>query len=277
MRDFETINVSETKECLFCAETIQAAAVKCRFCGEFLNSKRARALAEGQESDSTPAEGEKKQTEEVLFRGRPSLWGATSAFIKGLVFLGLAVFIVVYPVEELSIFQQAEVESVSDLEVGVSDTSAGYGMDEAAVGADYEMAEKGNSQRGLTEKQKKVFAKYRVIAGAGLGVLVVLIVILKIVKLKMIYYEVSPERIEWSRGILDRRVDNLDMFRVIDLRLRRSLLDCILGIGTVSLITKDKTDPDFVFEKVRNCRKLYDIIKTASLEADRRNGVIHLE
>ena len=93
----------------------------------------------------------------------------------------------------------------------------------------------------------------------------------------MICYEITPERIEWSRGVLDRRVDNLDMFRVIDLKLRRSLLDCILGIGTISLITTDKTDPEFDFEKIRHCHRLYDIIKRSSLEADRQSGVIHLE
>lgn len=93
----------------------------------------------------------------------------------------------------------------------------------------------------------------------------------------MIYYEVTADRIEWSRGILDRRVDNLDMFRVVDLKLRRTLLDCIVGIGTVGLITNDKTDPEFTFEKIRNSRKLYDIIKKASLEADRQRGVVHLE
>ena len=93
----------------------------------------------------------------------------------------------------------------------------------------------------------------------------------------MTHYEVSAQRIEYSRGILDRKVDNLDMFRVVDLKLRRSLLDCIVGVGTVGLITTDKTDPQFTFEKMRNCRRLYDIIKNASLEADRRSGVIHLE
>jgi hypothetical protein len=42
-------------------------------------------------------------------------------------------------------------------------------------------------------------------------------------------------------------------------------------------MTTDKSDPEFVFEKVRHCRELYDVIKRASLEADRRTGVVHLE
>ena len=129
----------------------------------------------------------------------------------------------------------------------------------------------------LTENQAIEFAEYRVMAGAALVVFIVLVILLKMLKLKMTYYEINADRIEWSRGLLDRRVDNLDMLRVVDLKLRRSLLDCILGIGTVSLITTDKTDPDFSFEKIRNSRKLYDIIKKASLEADKTSGVVHLE
>ena len=108
-------------------------------------------------------------------------------------------------------------------------------------------------------------------------IIVLLVFCWKVLKLKMTYYEVSVDRIEFSRGILDRQVDNLDMFRVQDLKLRRSIVDCMFGIGRVVLITTDKTDPEFVFEKVRNSRKLYDAIKTASLDADRKQGVVHLE
>jgi hypothetical protein len=67
------------------------------------------------------------------------------------------------------------------------------------------------------------------------------------------------------------------MFRVIDLKMRRSLLDCVVGVGTVGLITTDKTDPQFYFEKIHDSRRLYDIIKRTSLEADKRSGVVHLE
>ena len=227
----------QTKPCPFCAETIQAAAVKCRFCGEFLNSDKARALEVGSRSNSQASEGE-ETNDSTLFAGRPSLWGIASAMVKGLLFLGLAALLLKFPLEDMA----------GDL-LGLK----------------------------LTENQALAFGRYRIIAGLGLGIVVVLILLLKVVYLKMIYYEVSADRIEWSRGILDRRVDNLDMFRVIDLKLRRNLLDCIFGIGTVALITTDKTDPKFVFEKVRDSRELYDIVKKASLEADRRTGVVHLE
>jgi membrane protein YdbS with pleckstrin-like domain len=130
---------------------------------------------------------------------------------------------------------------------------------------------------GLTGSQALAFVGYREMAAIALAALIALGLLISAVKLKMIYYEVTAERIEWDRGILDRRVDNLDMFRVIDLRMRRSLLDCIFGIGTVTLITTDKTDPNFTFQKIKKPRRLYDIIKKASLEADKRRGVVHLE
>ena len=67
------------------------------------------------------------------------------------------------------------------------------------------------------------------------------------------------------------------MFRVIDLKMRRSLIDCFLGIGTIILTTKDESDPEFSFVKVRGCRQLYNVIKKAGLEADKVRNVIHVE
>jgi len=222
----------QTKSCPFCAETIQAAAVKCRFCGEFLNTEKAKALEAEDPSDQSDL------PDGILFAASPSLWGLAPAVVKALVVLAVAWLLIKLPLESWA-------NSMFALK--------------------------------LTANQAFAIGRYRVIAGFGLGVVVALILLLKALRLKMIHYEVNADRIEWTRGILDRRVDNIDMFRVIDLKMRRSLLDCLVGVGTIALTTTDKSDPHFVFEKVRYCRDLYDAIKKASLEADRKTGVVHLE
>jgi uncharacterized membrane protein YdbT with pleckstrin-like domain len=202
-----------TKQCPFCAETILAAAVKCRYCGEFLNTDRARAI-QSQQPD---------QPGEVLFTGQPTLWAMTGAFIKGGLFLAIAVVLIV-----------------------LSYKTAGIGT-------------------------------YLFLGGLMLACIVGLVLFDKALRIRMTNYAVSSERIEYGTGVFDRRVDNLDMFRVIDIKLRRSFFDCIVGVGTVILTTTDKSHPQFVFEKIRNCQQLYDIIKKSSLSADRKTNVIHME
>jgi len=104
-----------------------------------------------------------------------------------------------------------------------------------------------------------------------------LILALKTASLKSIRYTVTANRIEYARGLLNRKIDNLDMFRIVDLSMHASILDRILGIGTVTLTTTDKTHPTFIIEKVRRPRLLYEIITRLSLAADRSLSVIHLE
>jgi hypothetical protein len=272
-----TFNPPQTKQCPFCAETIQAAAIKCRFCNEFLNTNRAKALQADPASDSQlvakPPDNDQKTRDRVLFEGRPSLWAMTGSAIRGLFFFGIAALLMFYPLEQLSIFQQNE-PLVSPMVTSFPGDAI------TAPGQEPEIAEntaEAPSRLALNEQQISLFRRYRIIAGLGLAMLVILILLVKMARLKTTRYEASTDRIEWSRGLLDRRVDNLDMFRVIDLKLRRSLLDCIVGVGSVTVITTDKSDPEFTFEKIRNPRGLYDSIKKASLDADRRSNAIHLE
>ncbi len=228
-----------TKNCPYCAEEIRYEAVKCRFCGEFL---RPRTAEEVTLSEGTAAEDEQDEKEEqgsdVLWSGRPSLFALTGVALKIGVFLAGCGALFSYRVTALAAF-------IPKLTVA--------------------------------PERLTLIEQYLDRGALTLSAAALLLLIWKALVLVSIHYEVTPDRIEWSRGVFDRRVDNLDMFRVVDLKLRRTLSDCLFGIGTVSLTAKDDSTPHFDFVKVRRCRHLYDTLKETALNADKNQNVVHVE
>ncbi len=56
-------------------------------------------------------------------------------------------------------------------------------------------------------------------------------------------YRLFGDRIEMETGILSRKIENIDLFRVRDVGLRQSLLGRIAGYGDVYLHSTDSSTP----------------------------------
>jgi membrane protein YdbS with pleckstrin-like domain len=115
------------------------------------------------------------------------------------------------------------------------------------------------------------------IIGLVLGGLALLWLMIRIVVFKSTFYRVTSDRIEFEDGVFSKNTDNLDLYRIVDLTLHRSFLDRIFGIGSIELVTTDATQPKCELFKIKGAQRIYDILKKASLTADRRRGVVHVE
>jgi len=225
------------KRCPFCAELIRYEAVKCRFCGEFLRSHRRLDLAAPPDDGSETEDGG-EDDHGILYAGSPSILALSRSLTVTALVLVLAGGLLFYPVANLLDWLP--------------------GLD-------------------LSERQMLDFERHARTVAILLAAAAMLFALWKIAVLKSINYEVTPDRIEYARGLFSRKIDNMDMFRIVDLKLDRSVPDRLLGTGTVRVITRDESDPAFDFVKVRHPKYLYDVLKKASLQADRRRGVVHVE
>jgi uncharacterized membrane protein YdbT with pleckstrin-like domain len=54
-------------------------------------------------------------------------------------------------------------------------------------------------------------------------------------------YEITPERLILKRGIVMKSIDEVELYRIKDIRMDFSLLNQWAGIGTICLVSSDET------------------------------------
>jgi uncharacterized membrane protein YdbT with pleckstrin-like domain len=92
-------------------------------------------------------------------------------------------------------------------------------------------------------------------------------------------YRLYEDSLEIETGLVSRNIDNLQLFRVRDLRLRQSLIGRLLGVGDVNVTSTDQSTPHLTIRGVTAPRALYDAIRegVASSQATRRTMIVEEE
>ena len=65
-------------------------------------------------------------------------------------------------------------------------------------------------------------------------------------------YCLSEDRLFISEGFLNIRDDEILLYRVRDIDTRRSLWQRLVGVGTVTVISSDKTMPSLVLKNIKD-------------------------
>lgn len=101
------------------------------------------------------------------------------------------------------------------------------------------------------------------LAPLALTAIALLIVIVKWVQYLAASYAITPERLIIRRGIIFKSVDEIELYRVKDVRIDFSLLNQMAGLGRITITSSDETtrDGDLVLPDVLKAQKRRELLR----------------
>lgn len=90
-------------------------------------------------------------------------------------------------------------------------------------------------------------------------------------------YALSEDRLFVDRGILTKTQDEIRLYRVLDISLRRSLGQRIFKMGTIHLCTSDKTMKDFDLVNIKNPQDVKEMLSEMVEDQREKKRVVSRE
>lgn len=75
-------------------------------------------------------------------------------------------------------------------------------------------------------------------------------------------FELTTERIRLKKGVLNQVFDEVELYRVKDVNLTRSMFERVLGLGTVTLLTSDRGQENILIRSVRKSDELREHLRS---------------
>lgn len=78
-------------------------------------------------------------------------------------------------------------------------------------------------------------------------------------------------RLEVKKGMLAKRVDNVDLYKVLDLSMNITLVDRIFGTGSICVESVDRNVPNLIIQHVKDPEEVMNIIADLVEQEKARN------
>ena len=114
----------------------------------------------------------------------------------------------------------------------------------------------------------------------GLGALALAIVTLGLAAIYFWFqaratrYRITTQRIVIETGLLSKRVEQIDLYRIVDYVIERPFSQRLLGTGNLTLEAMDKTTPEVRIRGIKtDVMALYEKLRVATEAEKQRRGV----
>lgn len=108
-------------------------------------------------------------------------------------------------------------------------------------------------------------------------VLAILAVVIPWLVTRTTHYRITNYRIDFERGILKKRIDTLELWHVDDISFEQGLVDRIMNVGSVHILSNDRTTPRLELDGLPNPRVIFDSLRQRVITVKRQRGVIKMD
>ena len=84
-------------------------------------------------------------------------------------------------------------------------------------------------------------------------------------------YTLTKQRLDLERGLMSKRRESVELWRVRDVVLDQSVLDRMRGAGTLTIFSTDQVEPTLVVGPIADAQRNYEALRDAT-QAARRDG-----
>src|SRR5439155_24410342 len=100
--------------------------------------------------------------------------------------------------------------------------------------------------------------------------------VVPILIVKRTRYRITNYRIDFERGWLSTTIDTMELWHVEDIKFHQSLLEKILGVGTIEIFSHDDTTPNLYMRGIPHARKLFETLQQRIIAVKRQRGVLKM-
>ena len=81
-------------------------------------------------------------------------------------------------------------------------------------------------------------------------------------------YKLTKEKLIVETGFLNKKEEEIRLYRILDITLRRSLGERVFGLGTIHCCSADRSTPEFDISRIKNSAEVKEKL-SAFVEAER--------
>jgi|APGre2960657468_1045069.scaffolds.fasta_scaffold149852_1 uncharacterized membrane protein YdbT with pleckstrin-like domain len=90
-----------------------------------------------------------------------------------------------------------------------------------------------------------------------------ILIIWKYLEVKNQVYELTNQRLKMHSGVLSKKIEELELYRVRDTQFEQPFFLRLFGLGNVILFTTDSTSPEIILPAIPNAQGVREQIRNA--------------